>query len=214
MIRWYFAPIETDTFTGWGVGPLTASRCIRHVPLVTDDIGRQIPDPGVSVASIMPNPVKTWCLTRIESPDALIDTAIRLDPAITPTDLAGIPQDLSVVGAVGLTLAQTDLSARRIPNDWMTAATTGQEVLRYLCRVLMLTQMLKADYPDLPLTDRWGDLVSAQRTRIREWATNRNIDTADITVTPITPINTVLRRLHDRFPDWSRLPVRLGGETL
>jgi len=205
MIRYYLAPIVQTTLPN-GRTPNVVK------PFIYIDMSQ-----GDRYAAMMPNPWKMWGLCKITTElqstldDIAGDADIKLIPFFSNT---GVYLDLSAtVADVNPTDRQkiaNFLEERRIPTDWIEGGTTLREVMRFVVRLLMLVQKLKANFPELDIDDTWSDIPAAKRTKIRAWADNHNIDYSDVTAD--TPIRQILKWFIIRY-GWKALPV-LGGETL
>jgi len=154
--------------------------------------------------------IKNWMITRVESPDAD-------DPVWALLDgdglLVRIPVNLLDDPVADLTQAQRDaiaaeLSTRNIPYDWVTAGTTLRQVISYVIRLLRLTRLLRADYPNVSLDQTWSTIPANVRNRVLNWAQANGISTQGLSNS--STIRQILRRLIEQYP-WG--PQGLGPDT-
>lgn len=183
------------------------TRRIYIAPIVSETIGSRIRNyskvyvytgfGGASKPSVMPNPVKTWCITTCD-----VDDTLHAD-IVADTDIFYIPAHRLDDTWADFTPAQrtaiaNKLEAVRIPMDWITTSTTVRDLLRMSVRTFHLVSMLKTDYPEVGLDTTFGDLNAAWRNRILTWADNNGVSTAGLTNT--TTIRVLLRALVVRYP--------------
>lgn len=193
-VRYYLAPVIPHPSRA----SLNISRCNLYVGA---EVGQQNAIGELSV--------KGWCVTRVEAPDAdAVWTQLDADGLLTR-----IPVGLLDTPVSDMTQAQRDaiaqeMAARNIPYDWVTAGTTLRDVIGYVIRLLRLTRLLRADYPNVSLDLTWGSIPAAVRTRVLNWATANGISTAGLNNN--STVRQILRRIIAQYP-WP--PQGLGPDV-
>lgn len=192
-VRYYLAPIIQHPSRA----SLNISRCQLYVGA---EVGQQNVIGELSV--------KGWCVTRVEAPDAdAVWAQLDADGLLTR-----IPVTLLDTPVSDLTQAQRDavaqeMAARNIPYDWVTAGTTLRNIIGWVIRLLRLTRLLRANFPNVSLDQTWGTIPAAVRNHVLTFAANNGISTAGLNTN--STIRQILRRIIEQYP-WP--PQGLGPD--
>ncbi len=202
VIRYYLAPYGT------GYVPRPTMRVCKVV-LYQADGGH---------SAVHAYPVKNWCIAALDTSEAQAQHALaQADPEITLVPLWDgggeyLPLSATVADLDATSRSQmaSYLEARRIPTGWITGDMTIGRVIRYVVQILLTTQRLADDYPELDLDTQVSEIPSAQRQRMLAWMSDNGIETSDIDLS--WTVRQVLQRIVDQY-GWSGV-MELGTSLL
>jgi len=173
--------------------------------------------PGVSTASIMSNPYKTWALTWVEAEDSVHqiiqeDAEIKLIPFFNSNgDYLDLNASVSQLTTENRNKINAWLNAKAVPADWIADSHSIGDITGYIIRVLQVVQMLEDDYPELDLQTAVSDIEIAKYRRIRSWMQSNDIDISGFNSS--STVGQIIERIIAQYK-WESLPVLGRGNSI